>query len=110
MGWEAETMIIDVKLFERASDRVQEQTGSADGYLAKGGLGCSICGRIIGEAVGISPWSEDDWSAEMVRNYFESATWPEISYFNMDIWWAIESSKAFMETCVELKSGIKFSW
>lgn len=78
-----------------------------DGLLYHGGLDCSICGRMLQKATGLSMYG-DSWTPEVVHNFAEIADWSFT--VDPDEEWAKASARAFLNHCAKLGKGIRFSF
>lgn len=119
MGWDAyasierssEKFIIKNmftrKLFKDATQRVQNKTTTADGFLSAGALDCSQCAQMLTKATGASCYS-DGWTVEEVQGLAKDADW-DFNY-DPDKAWAYESAKEFLTLCAKLKLSIYFSY
>jgi len=94
--------------FLLAAKRVTSVTGSCDADLSGGALDCSNCAYMLQEATNRSCWSETPWSVDEVQTLSTEANW-DFKVRREDLW-AYYSAKVFLETCAELKLGIKFSF
>lgn len=98
--------IEDVPEFKRRADEVRSAVGTCDGLLAKAALDCSACAYALENATYLNAWHEDGWSPDEVKHAAANANWKVCKQEP----WAVESAKAFLETCAELGYGIRFSW
>lgn len=126
MGWDAfatrdgETLdihwiafssyLIDPELraaFTAASEAVKQSTGTCDGYLHLGGLDVSTCGEMLEQATHRDVYG-DDWEPDEVEEMIGFVNWDQ--EINEQDRWALESAKAFLETCAKHGLGVTFSW
>jgi hypothetical protein len=94
--------------WKAAADAVRAKAGVVDGLLYDAGLDCSACARALEEATGRDAWDADGWSAVEVKRLAVEAFWPKDP--PEETRWAVESARAFLNTCAKLGVGIKFSW
>ena len=94
--------------FEQASDNVWKTAGAYDAGLNYYGLCTNKSASCLSKAMDVSPYDEDGWSADKVKELYANSKWivPE----SKDDWWAFYSAKAFVEVCIEHDLGIRFSF
>ena len=95
------------KAFAIVSRQVNLVANGVDAFLSSGALDCSECAYMLQEATNISCWGRD-LSIDDVQTLRTEANWD--FEFEPERAWAYYSAKAFLETCAEMRLGIKFSF
>lgn len=113
MGWDAFSDPFTARmrdadfdpLWKETAQRVRDEHGWVDGLLRFGGLDLTQSGVALAQATGESMYSER-WSADQVITLAVSANWD----FEFAEPHCKASARAFLERCVELGRGVRFSW
>lgn len=117
MGWDAQSTGYSFetrkyvnrkvsKEFRQISAAISLITGTVDGDLITGGLGCSKSRYFLEKATGLICYI--DWDAADTVMIAAKANW-NIKY-KIDDAWAYQSAKLFLETCAKFELAVNFSF
>ena len=111
MGWDAIAFLAkessyDKSDFEAISSEIIKKTGAVDGGFCSGYLDCSLCGKMIELASGLSVYDHVCWDADYVKNVNAMATW-DFKYRKSEEW-AYLSAKLFIELASKHNLSIQF--
>ncbi len=98
-----ETMTRSEKIwFTKASKLVTKNTGSVDGMLQDGSLGCSACGRQVSEILDHPMYNNEEIFSDVITGRMKG--------IELDGDWASQSAIMFLKGCVKFGYSFRNAW